>query len=455
VRRFQLHLAEAGLSICNRNQIMTGLRFLFRVTLRRLDLAAYPPRFRALALFGRRPLQPADGPVMPASENLHASRRAAHGALTSTRRESLATLARPWRVRSLEAMSDRDRVEIFDGHNDAIQCLAEYRDGGRDFLARSNDGHLDLPRAREGALIGGLFALFAKSERAPEGDLTQTADGYEVRLADALDPEYASRQIDLQLAALARLVGRSAGQIRFVTSVSEIEAARRENAFSIVVHMEGAEAIGPKLEGLNRLHAAGLRSLGLVWSRPNIFGHGVPFAHPRSPDTGPGLTPTGKELVRACNHLGIMIDTSHLNERGFWDVAALSTAPLVATHSCAYTICRSTRNLTDRQLDAIRESDGVVGFNLSVNDVRPDANLDENTSLDMIVRHIDYMVQRLGEDRVALGSDFDGAVMPRPIKDASGLPPLFEELRRHGFDDAMVRKIALENWLRVFKLTWH
>jgi membrane dipeptidase len=184
------------------------------------------------------------------------------------------------------------------------------------------------------------------------------------------------------------------------------------------------------------------------------MGNGVPFAHPRSPDTGPGLTPAGHELVRACNRLGIMIDTSHLNERGFWDVAALSTAPLVATHSCAHTICRSTRNLTDRQLDAIRESNGVVGFNLSVNDVRPDGNLDENTPLDMIARHIEYLVGRLGEDRVALGSDFDGAVMPRPIGDASGLQHLFAALHRCGFDDAVVRKIALENWLRVFKLTW-
>jgi membrane dipeptidase len=219
--------------------------------------------------------------------------------------------------------------------------------------------------------------------------------------------------------------------------------------------MEGAEAIGPGLEGLDRLHAAGLRSLGLVWSRPNIFGHGVPFAHPRSPDTGLGLSPVGKELVRACNRLGIMIDTSHLNERGFWDVAALSSAPLVATHSCAHAICRSTRNLTDKQLDAVRESRGVVGFNLSVNDVRPDAKLDANTSLDMVVRHIQYLVDRIGEDCLALGADFDGAVIPCSIQDASGLPRLLSALHAHGFSDAMVRKFALENWIRVFKLIWH
>jgi membrane dipeptidase len=351
-------------------------------------------------------------------------------------------------------MDGHTTIAIFDGHNDAVQHLAEYRPGGRDFLARSDDGHLDLPRAREGGLIGGLFAMFAKPDKPPVGDLTKTATSYAVRLADPLDPAFARQRIDAQLDALNRVVDRAAGQIRWATTVDEIEAARRDGVFVMVRHMEGAEAIGPDLANLERLYAAGLRSLGPVWSRPNIFGNGVPFAYPRSPDTGPGLTGAGRDLVRACNGLGIMLDLSHLNERGFWDVAAQSMAPLVATHACAHAICPSTRNLTDRQLDAIRDSNGVVGFNLCVNDVRPDARLDENTPLDMVVRHIAYLVERLGEDRVALGSDFDGAVMPRPIKDASGLQRLIEALRAHGFGEATLQKLAMENWLRVFRLTW-
>jgi membrane dipeptidase len=139
---------------------------------------------------------------------------------------------------------------------------------------------------------------------------------------------------------------------------------------------------------------------------------------------------------------------------GFWDVVARSTAPIVATHACAHVICASTRNLTDRQLDAIRESNGVVGFNLCVCDVRPDGHLDPNTPLDTIVRHLSYLVDRLGEDRVALGSDFDGAVMPQAIRDASGLQRLMAALRSHGFDDPALRKLGMENWLRVFRLTW-
>ena len=250
------------------------------------------------------------------------------------------------------------------------------------------------------------------------------------------------------------MVERGAGQLRWATSADEIEAGVRDGVFVMVLHMEGAEAIDSDLGNLEEFYAVGLRSLGLVWSRPNIFGHGVPFAYPRSPDIGPGLTAAGKELVRTCNRLGIMIDVSHLNERGFWDVAALTNAPIVATHSCAHAVCASTRNLTDRQLDAVRESDGVVGFNLSVCDVRPDAHLDADTPLDVVADHICYVVERLGEDHVALGSDFDGAMMPRPVQDASCLPALIEGLRTRGVGEAALRKIALDNWLRVFRKTW-
>src|SRR5215472_4138229 len=118
----------------------------------------------------------------------------------------------------------RPKVAIFDGHNDAVQHIAEYREGGRDFLARSEDGHLDLPRAREGGMVGGLFAMFAKPERPPQDDFTRTTDGYEVRLADPLDPTYARHRIYAQFAALSRVVDRAAGQVRWAASVEDIEA---------------------------------------------------------------------------------------------------------------------------------------------------------------------------------------------------------------------------------------
>jgi membrane dipeptidase len=345
-------------------------------------------------------------------------------------------------------------IAIFDGHNDSVHRLREYRTGGIDFLTCSTDGHLDLPRALDGGLAGGLFAMFVRPELPPTDDLTVTNTGYEVRLAEPLDTAYARRKTEALVAALKGLEARSNGKIQIATSVDEIEAARQEMSFAAVLHMEGADAISADLLELEELYRRGLRSLGLVWSRPNIFGHGVPFAWPRSPDTGPGLTPAGQDLVRACNRLGVMIDVSHLNEKGFWDVARLSTAPLVATHSCVHAICPSTRNLTDRRLDAVRDSDGVVGVNFSVNDVRPDGQDNADTPLHMLTRHFLYLVDRIGIDRVAIGSDFDGATIPAAIKDASGLPNLIAALLVSGFDEGSVRKIAFDNWMRVFQLTW-
>lgn len=345
-------------------------------------------------------------------------------------------------------------IGIFDGHNDCVQRLREYRVDGIDFLARSADGHLDLPRARDGGLRGGLFAMMARPEKTPVNDLTVTGNGYEVRLAEPLDAAYARRKIAEQLAALKRLEARAEGTVRIATSVDEIDTTTGAGSFAIVLHMEGADGIDADLSELEHLYRSGLRSLGLVWSRPNIFGHGVPFAFPRSPDTGPGLTPLGKDLIGACDRLGIMIDVSHLNEQGFRDVARLTSAPLVATHACVHAICPSTRNLTDRQLDAIRESDGIVGVNFSVNDVRPDGDLNGDTPLHMLIRHFHYLVDRIGIDRVAMGSDFDGATIPAEIRDVSGLPKLIAALRTGGFDEPCLRKIAFDNWMRVFRLAW-
>ncbi|WP_027482915.1 dipeptidase [Deinococcus pimensis] len=343
---------------------------------------------------------------------------------------------------------------ILDGHNDTVQFLSEYRAGGRDFLTRSDDGHLDLPRARAGGLIGGLFALMAHPERAPEDDLTVTDVGYEVRLALPLDPSAARAQILAQLGALEQLERRAQGQVRIVRTAAELDTLTHQGPFGIIVHLEGADAIDEDLEVLFELHARGLRSLGLVWSRPNRFGHGVPFAYSRSPDTGPGLTPAGVDLVRACNELGVMIDVSHLNERGFWDVARHSSAPLVATHSNAHAVCPSTRNLTDAQLAAVRDSGGVVGFNFAVNDVRPDAHLEPDTALEVLVRHVEYLVERVGVEGVAFGSDFDGAVVPRVVGDASRVPALLEGLREAGYDDATLLRLANGNWRRVLRQAW-
>jgi membrane dipeptidase len=149
-----------------------------------------------------------------------------------------------------------------------------------------------------------------------------------------------------------------------------------------------------------------------------------------------------------------MIDLAHLNEKGFWDVAALSDAPLVATHTAAHALSPSTRNLTDKQLDAIKESDGMVGVNFNVRDLRADGKSETDTPLTEIVRHVDYLVDRIGLDRVGFGSDFDGATMSEHLGDASGLPKVLDALRGAGYDDEALRKITHGNWVRVLRKTW-
>jgi membrane dipeptidase len=218
--------------------------------------------------------------------------------------------------------------------------------------------------------------------------------------------------------------------------------------------MEGAEAIADDLSNLADWYDRGLRSIGIVWSRPNAFAEGVPFRFPASPDTGPGLTDAGRALVRACNELGILVDVSHLNERGFWDVAASSDRPIVATHSNAHALCASTRNLTDAQLDAVRDSGGVVGVNFAVTFLREDGmNSFEETGLDEIVRHVDYFADRMGIDHVAFGSDFDGAVVPAALGGVAGLPRLVDALRER-YEPDEVDRITHGNWLRVLDATW-
>ena len=136
------------------------------------------------------------------------------------------------------------------------------------------------------------------------------------------------------------------------------------------------------------------------------------------------------------------------------DVADITDVPLVATHSAAHKICPSTRNLTDEQIDAIGETDGIIGINFHVGFIRPDGKRDPDTPLSDLVDHVVYIADRIGVDNVALGSDFDGATMPDELGDVSGLPKLVTALRSSGFNEEELRKIAHENWLRVLRMTW-
>lgn len=346
-------------------------------------------------------------------------------------------------------------IPVFDGHNDVLLRLVNRRDrpGEAAFLGGTRDGQLDLPRARQGGLVGGLFAVFPPSPGNFRFDSFMKAGGYDVPLPSILPMEVARISTVAMVALLMRIERASEGAVTVCRTAAVVRDAIARGSLAAVLHLEGAEAIDPDFAMLDVLHAAGLRSLGPVWSRPNIFGHGVPFRFPADPDIGPGLTAEGKALVRACNARRILVDVSHLNEAGFWDVAAITDAPIVATHSNVHALCASARNLTARQLDAIRESDGMVGLNFATSFLRPDGQMRADTDLEHAVRHLDALVEAVGESRVGLGSDFDGAIIPAAIGSAAGLPALFEALRGHGYDDALLRRIGTDNWLRVLEKT--
>ena len=337
-------------------------------------------------------------------------------------------------------------IPVFDGHTDALT-----RDDAADFATGRDGGHLDLPRARAGGLAGGIFALFTPTPGAEHIDF----DGegrMEVELAAPIGREMAA-------AATTQAAGRLLalerdGHLRLVRTVADLDAARADGVLAAVMHHEGAEAIDPGLEALELWHAAGLRSLGPVWSRTNAFAHGVPFAFPASPDTGPGLTAAGRRLVRCCAQLGIAVDLSHLNEAGFWDVARLDEAPLIASHSGVHALCASTRNLTDAQLDAIGASGGLVGIVFAAPFLRADGADDADTPLATIVAHVRYAADRIGVAHVALGSDFDGATIPDELGDVAGLPRLLDALAADGFSEDELRAIAWDNWRRVLARAW-
>ncbi|MBU3030690.1 dipeptidase [Paracoccus marinaquae] len=344
---------------------------------------------------------------------------------------------------------------VFDGHNDFIQrVVAAGQDGARIWLEGDGTGHMDLPRMKAGGMVGGFFAIWIPSPSGPndaEAVALMQNPPFALPLPGEIPHDAALPHAFRQAAALKSL--ERTGTLDIVTGAAGLRRTIAEGRIAAIMHMEGAEAIRD-MDALHLWHGAGLRSLGPVWSRPTAYAEGVPFAFPAGPDTGGGLTDAGKALVRECNRLRIMLDLSHLNEAGFDDIARLSDAPLVASHSCVHAICPSSRNLTDRQLRVIADSGGLVGLNYASSFLRPDGKRLPLEGFETMLRHLDHLLDILGEDGVALGSDFDGALMPRDLPDAAALPKLTEAMKNHGYGADLIVKISSENWISTLQRTW-
>ena len=341
---------------------------------------------------------------------------------------------------------------VFDGHNDALTA-----DDHAHLVGGKPGGHLDLPRMRAGGVRGAIFAVFADGRDNDLSGNDAELDSHRLwgrPLPDPLDHPWAAGVATRAAGRLGAL--ELAGEITIARVAADLDAVHDDPALppAAVLHVEGAEAIDPELEALPFWYEAGLRSLGPVWSRPNWFAEGVPFRAPSSPDTGGGLTDAGRRLVERCGALGILVDLSHLNERGFWDVAQIDAGPLVASHSGAHALSQNSRNLTDAQLDAIGSSGGLIGIVYAPAFLRQDFADASDTPIELIARHAAYVAERIGAAHVGLGSDFDGAPVPDELGDVAGVPKLLDALADVGFSGAEIDAIAWDNWRRVLGAWW-
>lgn len=314
----------------------------------------------------------------------------------------------------------RDSI-IFDGHCDT---LLEVLDGKRKLSERSSEGHIDLPRLREGGVTAQVFAVFIEDRYLPAGAAKQT-----LRMLDTLYRELEA----------------NAGSFILATKAADIEHAKSAGKVAAVIGIEGAESLEGDLALLRVFYHLGLRLLTIAWSRRNQAADGVHESR-----TGGGLSSFGVDLVKECNRLGILVDISHLSAAGVRDVLQISPQPVIASHSNAYALCPHVRNLNDEQLTALAEKGGVVGVTFVPSFLTEERN---EASLDKLLDHIDHIVRVAGIDHVGLGSDFDGFGPPPPtgLDDVTRLPGITAGLVARGYSAEQVRKILGGNFLRVFR----
>lgn len=224
-----------------------------------------------------------------------------------------------------------------------------------------------------------------------------------------------------------------------------------KNRIGMVLSLEGAVPLERNLQLLPTFYELGIRNIGLSWSRKNLFCEGTGLTQDITRTEG--LSLYGYELLEQMESLGMVIDVSHLNQKGFADVVKNSSKPFIASHSNAYHLCNNGRNLTDDQLMEIASAEGVVGINfyprfLSQKDP-------ESVSIMDVIAHIKYITDLIGIDYVGLGSDFDGiGITPKGLENASkikNIPPLLKE---EGFNNQDIAKVMGENFKRVFNKIW-
>lgn len=347
---------------------------------------------------------------------------------------------------------NHNNVVVFDGHNDLLTrlWLSDQADPIQAFIHEQFSGQLDLKRCQQAGFVGGMFAIFLPP-------FTYVKQHHPDKLVDKNAEDFTQQQVEqicLAQLALAQQMVQASEQIQLCTSVQQIQDCRTQGQLAVVLHMEGAEALQDNPDLLDVFYQAGLRSIGPLWNRVSQFGHGLNARFPHSPDTGAGLTIAGKALLRRCAEKKMVVDVSHMNERAFWDTVDILQQPIVATHSNAHALCPQARNLTDPQLKAIAESGGMVGVNFDVAFLRADGQRNADTPLELILDHLEYMMDRLGEDHIGFGSDFDGALISTELQDVTGLAQLIAAMQQRHYSKELIEKICWGNWLNALNRIW-
>jgi membrane dipeptidase len=343
------------------------------------------------------------------------------------------------------AMELHKKSLVIDFHCDAI--LATLPDSAyligdakkRALTERSSHGHVDIPRLIEGGVDCQVFSHFVEPIYNP------VAPG---RMLQVLG--YSLYQI------------QESNNLELITHSNEI-VKNHEKKVSIIIGFEGGEALWQDLRILNVFYKLGLRRLTLTWNNRNAIADGVRWQTSKG-----GLTEFGHDVVNECNRLGILVDVSHITDRGFWDTIEASKDPIIASHSNCRELCGSLRNLTDDMIKALAEKNGVIGVNyvpfflsdidyakVNAGDEKEMAKINAVT-VERVVDHIDHMVNIIGNtNHVGLGSDFDGVPsIAKGLEDASKVPNLTKSLVGRGYSDQDIEKILGMNFLRVIKQVW-
>jgi membrane dipeptidase len=326
-------------------------------------------------------------------------------------------------------------VPVIDAHNDSLQAVLagdvrynplSFRPARpRQLWERGSSGHWDFPRARTGGQSGQLTNLL----------VPWTKDGPHVH---HILKAYRRLQLDLS---------HPSNQASLATSASEIERAHSEGKVAVLLGIEGAEGIDGDLDLLHVYHQLGVRSMGLTWMYRNAVAEG------NWEDTGAGLTAFGREVVREMNALKMIVDVAHATEATFRQTLEVSSAPVICSHSSCRALVKDfhshapSRYLSDDQLRALAEADGVVGIFFSANRELESDSADVHD----LARFIAHAVEVAGVQHVGFGSDFDGGFPPPGLEDISRLHHLTSALIDLGFSDEELRSIIGGNWLRIFR----